>query len=53
MDYFKERYPDSPVVFDMSIVYIHVALVTVLINNLVVETFSLTTRVNFGKYKIF
>ncbi|XP_030757329.1 equilibrative nucleoside transporter 4 [Sitophilus oryzae] len=48
MDYFKVRYPGTPVVFDMSLVYIVVALLTVLANNLLVETFSLNSRINFG-----
>lgn len=49
MDYFQVRYPDSSVVFDMSLVYIGVAFFTVLANNLLVETFSLNSRINFGK----
>lgn len=48
MDYFKERYEGLPVVFDMSLVYIVVAFLTVLANNLLVETFSLNARINFG-----
>jgi len=54
MDYFKVRYPATPIVFDMSLVYIVVALLTVLTNNLLVETFSLNSRINFGYfYSIF
>lgn len=49
MDYFKVRYPGTPVVFDMSLVYIVVAFVTVLGNNVLVETFRLNSRINFGK----
>lgn len=49
MDYFKVRYPFTPVVFDMSLVYIVVAFVTVLGNNVLVETFTLNSRINFGK----
>lgn len=49
MDYFKMIYPDTPVVFDMSLVYIVVAFVTVLGNNLLVETCTLNSRINFGK----
>lgn len=45
------RYHATPVVFDMSLVYIVVALLTVLTNNLLVETFSLNSRINFGKYE--
>nr|CAI5827488.1 unnamed protein product [Callosobruchus analis] len=48
MDYFKVRYPGTPIVFDMSLVYIAVAFLTVLGNNLLVETFSLNSRINFG-----
>ncbi|CAH1372668.1 equilibrative nucleoside transporter 4 isoform X1 [Tenebrio molitor] len=48
MDYFKIRYPETPVVFDMSLVYIAVAFLTVLGNNLLVETFTLNSRINFG-----
>ncbi|XP_066250775.1 equilibrative nucleoside transporter 4 isoform X1 [Euwallacea similis] len=48
MDYFKVRYPATPIVFDMSLVYIVVALLTVLTNNLLVETFTLNSRINFG-----
>lgn len=49
MDYFKERYAGLPVVFDMSLIYIVVAFLTVLANNLLVETFSLNARINFGE----
>ncbi|XP_022904129.1 equilibrative nucleoside transporter 4 [Onthophagus taurus] len=48
MDYFKIRYPGTPVVFDMSLVYIVVAFLTVVANNLLVEICSLNTRINFG-----
>lgn len=50
MEYFKDRYPGTPVVFDMSLVYIVVAFITVLANSLLVETFSLNSRINFGKF---
>lgn len=50
MDYFKIRYPDTPVVFDMSLIYIVVAFITVLGNNVLVETFSLNSRINFGEH---
>lgn len=53
MDYFKIRYPGTPVVFDMSLVYIVVAFLTVLANNLLVETFSLNSRINFGGTDLF
>lgn len=52
VDYFQARYPGTTVVFDMSLVYILVAFFTVLVNNLLVETLSLNTRISFGKYVI-
>ncbi|XP_056633979.1 equilibrative nucleoside transporter 4 isoform X1 [Diorhabda sublineata] len=48
VDYFKSKYPDSPVVFDMSSVYIITALITVFGNNMLVEMFSLHSRIFFG-----
>lgn len=50
VDYFQSRYPGTTVVFDMSLVYIIVAFFTVLVNNLLVETLSLNSRISFGKY---
>ncbi|GIY61500.1 equilibrative nucleoside transporter 4 [Caerostris darwini] len=48
VDYFQSRYPATTIVFDMSLIYILVALVAVIINNLLVETLSLKTRITFG-----
>ncbi|XP_060838761.1 equilibrative nucleoside transporter 4 isoform X1 [Rhopalosiphum padi] len=48
VDYFQTKYPVSMVVFDMTIVYIMVAFVAVLTNNLLVETLSFTCRINIG-----
>ncbi|VVC32686.1 Equilibrative nucleoside transporter,Major facilitator superfamily domain [Cinara cedri] len=48
VDYFQIKYPDSMVVFDMTIVYILVAFVAVLTNNLLVDTLSFTCRINIG-----
>ncbi|XP_032664647.1 equilibrative nucleoside transporter 4 [Odontomachus brunneus] len=48
VDYFQERYPETTVVFDMSVVYISVAFIAVFANNILVETFSLNTRITFG-----
>lgn len=48
VDYFQTRFPGSTIVFDMSLVYILTAFVAVLLNNLLVETLSLNTRINFG-----
>lgn len=50
VDYFQIKYPASMVVFDMTVVYIMVAFVAVLTNNLLVETLSFTCRINIGKY---
>lgn len=49
VDYFQERYPGTTVIFDMSIVYISMAFMAVVANNILVETFSLNTRITFGK----
>ncbi|CAH1398750.1 unnamed protein product [Nezara viridula] len=48
VDYFQEEYPDSSIVFDMSLVYIIMAFFAVLANNLLVEALSLNTRITFG-----
>ncbi|XP_017773860.1 PREDICTED: equilibrative nucleoside transporter 4 [Nicrophorus vespilloides] len=48
MDFFKNRYSGAPVVFDMSLIYISTAFATVLTNNFLVESYSLTARINFG-----
>jgi len=52
VDYFQTKYPVSMVVFDMTIVYIMVAFVAVLTNNLLVETLSFTCRINIGTHNI-
>ncbi|XP_047472224.1 equilibrative nucleoside transporter 4-like [Penaeus chinensis] len=48
VDYFKQRYPESTIVFDISIVYIFVAFGAVLLNNLFVELVPLNIRIIFG-----
>ncbi|KAJ8687898.1 hypothetical protein QAD02_023693 [Eretmocerus hayati] len=48
VDYFQERYPDTTVIFDMSVVYIAMAFFAVLVNNVLVESLSLGTRITFG-----
>ncbi|XP_058792732.1 equilibrative nucleoside transporter 4 [Phymastichus coffea] len=48
VDYFQARYPGTTVVFDMSVVYIMTAFFAVLLNNTLVETLSLGTRITFG-----
>ena len=49
VDYFQARYPGTTVIFDMSVVYIITAFFAVLMNNILVETLSLGTRITFGK----
>ncbi|XP_014471015.1 PREDICTED: equilibrative nucleoside transporter 4 isoform X2 [Dinoponera quadriceps] len=53
VDYFQERYPGTTVIFDMSVVYISVAFMAVFANNILVETFSLNTRITFGYFVSF
>ncbi|KAG8177783.1 hypothetical protein JTE90_012903 [Oedothorax gibbosus] len=48
VDYFQAKYPGTTIVFDMSLVYILVALLAVLINNLLVEALTLHARITFG-----
>ncbi|KAF7996573.1 hypothetical protein HCN44_002219 [Aphidius gifuensis] len=48
VDYFQARYPGTTVIFDMSIVYITMAFVSVCANNILIETVSLNTRITFG-----
>ncbi|XP_006817688.2 equilibrative nucleoside transporter 4-like [Saccoglossus kowalevskii] len=48
VDYFHTKYPNTTIVFDMSLTYILVAFIAVLLNNILVETFTLHTRISFG-----
>ncbi|KAJ1522691.1 hypothetical protein ONE63_001852 [Megalurothrips usitatus] len=48
VDYFQSQYPDTTIVFDMNIVYIFMGFFAVLVNNLLVESLSLHTRITFG-----
>lgn len=48
VDYYQAKYPQSTIIFDMSLVYICVAFVGVVLNNLLVEQFTLYTRITFG-----
>ncbi|XP_065204229.1 equilibrative nucleoside transporter 4 isoform X2 [Planococcus citri] len=48
VDYFQSRYPDSTIIFDMSLVYIVVSFFAVLANNVLVEALPLNTRITFG-----
>lgn len=49
VDYFKARYPNTTVIFDMSVVYVGMAFFAVFANNILVETVSLNKRITFGK----
>ncbi|XP_076172612.1 equilibrative nucleoside transporter 3 [Ptiloglossa arizonensis] len=48
VDYFQARYPETTIIFDMSVVYITMAFFAVFANNILVETLSLNTRITFG-----
>ena len=39
VDYFQGIFPDSTIIFDISLVYILTALIAVLLNNLIIDTF--------------
>ena len=41
---YQEIFPGSTIIFDISLVYILTALIAVLLNNVIIETFSLNTR---------
>ncbi|XP_067912912.1 equilibrative nucleoside transporter 4 [Heterodontus francisci] len=48
VDYLHQKYPGTPIVFDMSITYILVALAAVILNNALMELLSLHTRITAG-----
>ena len=48
VDYFKTVFPGTTIVFDISLVYILTALIAVLLNNVIIFTFSLNSRIMFG-----
>ncbi|XP_060029210.1 equilibrative nucleoside transporter 4 isoform X2 [Erinaceus europaeus] len=48
VDYLHHKYPGTPIVFDLSLTYILVALGAVLLNNVLVERLSLHTRITAG-----
>ena len=47
-DFFQEKFPRSTIIFDISLIYILTGLIAVLLNNIIIETFSLYTRIMFG-----
>ena len=46
-------FPGSTIIFDISLVYILTALIAVLLNNIIIETFSLNVRIMFGYFLSF
>ncbi|XP_064078448.1 equilibrative nucleoside transporter 4-like [Macrobrachium nipponense] len=48
VDYFEKRYPNSTIVFDISIVYTFIAFGAVLLSNLLVELVPLNVRIIFA-----
>jgi len=48
VDFFQGMFPGSTIIFDISLVYILTALIAVLLNNIIIETFSLNVRIMFG-----
>ena len=47
-DFFQDKFPGSTIIFDISLVYILTGLIAVLLNNIIIETFGLYTRIMFG-----
>ena len=47
-DFFQDKFPGSSIIFDISLVYILTGLIAVLLNNIIIETFALYTRIMFG-----
>uniref|UniRef100_A0A8C2XPX2 Equilibrative nucleoside transporter 4 n=1 Tax=Cyclopterus lumpus TaxID=8103 RepID=A0A8C2XPX2_CYCLU len=48
VDYLHHKFKGTPIVFDMSLTYILVALLAVILNNVLVERLSLHTRITVG-----
>lgn len=48
VDYYQDKYPGSTIIFDMSLTYICLALVSVILNNLFVDLLPLQVRITFG-----
>jgi solute carrier family 29 (equilibrative nucleoside transporter) protein 4 len=48
VDFYQNKYPNSTIIFDMSFTYIITAFIALLLNNVLVETFSLNVRISFG-----
>ncbi|XP_051994969.1 equilibrative nucleoside transporter 4 isoform X1 [Xyrauchen texanus] len=50
VDYLHHKFEGTPIVFDMGLTYILVALVAVILNNVLVEMLSLHTRITVGYF---
>ena len=48
VDYFKTVFPGTTIIFDINLIYILTALFAVLLNNVIIHTFSLNSRVMSG-----
>ncbi|KAK6173971.1 hypothetical protein SNE40_017335 [Patella caerulea] len=48
VDYYENRFPNSTIIFDMSMTYIIVAFISVCVNNVLVEALSMPVRITFG-----
>ena len=48
VDYYQDKYPGTTIIFDMSLTYICLALVSVIMNNVFVELLPLQARITFG-----
>ena len=48
VDYFHSVFPGTTIVFDISLIYILTSLIAVLLSNVIIFTFSLTSRIMFG-----
>lgn len=53
VDYYLDKFPGSTIIFDLSLTYICMAFISVIANNLLVELFSLHTRITFGYFLSF
>ncbi|KPP62075.1 hypothetical protein Z043_119763 [Scleropages formosus] len=52
VDYLHQKFEGSSIVFDMSLTYILVALLAVVLNNALVETLGLHTRITVGQFSL-
>lgn len=50
VDFYKTVFPGSSIMFDISLVYILTSLLAVLLNNVLIEAFTLNFRIKFGYF---